>query len=302
MKKAILKINYTSWSEVNFKKGDIVTKNGKDYIVTKSSIDNIGKYITEKEVENNPDIFEELPILFWCEDYTDGSFPVKSCNNCNYAFGKGGCIGNNCKNNQYSHWQRELKGKPIYKGMKCWRVLDLGKDGAEITYDDWVGFNLNSKFFSNETNARNYYNKLVEESKPKTKWLADEFQVLNISFNCDTCSINRNKKICDEYCTDDGLENWKFIPTSSKGKIFEDEKDALLYHAKLKYPIGIKVYYNDEIYTITGIPYWFINYIVVDSDSKGKSLLQIYHPTFFWTKTVNEILKMIEIEGSKTII
>lgn len=67
----------------------------------------------------------------------------------------------------------------------------------------------------------------------KSKWLADEFQVLDIT--------DKWNELCK--------------PTSPKGKIFDDKSQALLHHAKLKYIDGIK--FKDcicgEIRTVYGV-------------------------------------------------
>ena len=52
-----------------------------------------------------------------------------------------------------------------------------------------------------------------QEIELPTKWLADEFQVLKV------CTYRKEVK---------------YEPISPKGKLFDDKKDALLYHAKLK--------------------------------------------------------------------
>ena len=125
-------------------------------------------------------------ILFYTEDFKDGSFPVKNCNNCSKYIRKG--VENKpyyiCANGEFTGlapkdkicnvfhqgWQGELKGESIRKGDKCWR-----SDISGYSYQDWTTkvvslishVNMKVKYFSNETNARNYYNKLQEENKPK---------------------------------------------------------------------------------------------------------------------------------------
>lgn len=106
------------------------------------------------------------PILFYTEDFKDGSFPVKSCSNCSHI----DCIYKFTSKEQPSNcWTNyiELKGEPIRKGDKCWKVGIF--NGTHICkYSDWNSTgDMYFKYFSDETNARNYYNKLVEESKPK---------------------------------------------------------------------------------------------------------------------------------------
>jgi hypothetical protein len=154
---------------------------------------------------------ENSKILFYTEDYADGSFPVKSCGNClhhksEYCIGSGSlkhipqCIINVDMINKYTYWQGELKGGTIYKGNKCWRVwINFGTLRPEISYDDFTckyEENANPsrevKYFSNETNARNYFAQLQEQNNPKV-----ESTVLDASKIIETFSKIVNNQIVE---------------------------------------------------------------------------------------------------------
>jgi hypothetical protein len=170
--------------------------------------------------------------------------------------------------------------------MKCWKVvsMDYNSSDIRISFEEFQGIDRNKtcKYFSNETNARNYYNKLIAERKPKTKWLADEFQVLEIN-----PTIYNNKNV---FNNGDIL-----IPTSPKGKFFDNEKDALLHHAKLKYPVGTKfkglTQPDERIFVSDGNPYWMSDVclmmcqMIILNNVKGK-----------WAEIVKEEPKTIEVE------
>lgn len=101
----------------------------------------------------------ETKPLFYTEDFKDGSFPKKSCRNCkmeNFSFATT-CPP--CSPHNLRRWQGELKGEPIYEGDECWLVF---KDNLHIGFGNWLpGSNRNkAKYFSNEDNAKSYYNKL----------------------------------------------------------------------------------------------------------------------------------------------
>jgi len=131
--------------------------------------------VTDELILSVDEYFKSQNInpIFHTADFVDGSFPIKMCDNC-YKINLHTEL---CKNNIYKKgvncniWQGELKGTPIYQEMKCWSVFLLGEDEVFIGYGEWDGqidTHIKCKYFSNETNTKNYYNELVKENKKNT--------------------------------------------------------------------------------------------------------------------------------------
>lgn len=142
-KKYRLKINYTQQSRpcLIFTKGEIISHN------------TIG--MTPEFVNANPDIFEEIKPLFWCEDFPNGTYPEKSCKGCSVDYIKERCQYNPCKG-------YKPKGQAIYEGDKCWKVGEFNTTKI-FKHSDWVGYSPKYfKYFSNEQNAREYYASLQQ--------------------------------------------------------------------------------------------------------------------------------------------
>jgi len=126
--------------------------------------------LNQDYVENNPDIFEELTPLFYTEDFKDGNFPKKSCGNCNFQKSKFECShqeNRNCTNKEY--WQGELKGEPIYEGDEFYFMhynsIKQNCPFVEFKYITTKDHNScweneEGKYFSNEKNAKIYYESL----------------------------------------------------------------------------------------------------------------------------------------------
>ena len=148
--------------KIDFKLGDISYT--KDQIVT--SKNTIYDSIIMKD---NPHMFELLKPIFYTEDFKDGSFPKESCNNCDLRPStecghQGECSTVN-SNHQYSNWQGDPQGEPIYEDEECWMIWKEGVDihaFAECFKDVYTGINTDptTKFFSDATNAIEYYNYL----------------------------------------------------------------------------------------------------------------------------------------------
>jgi len=118
--------------------------------------------------------------------------------------------------------------------------------GEKYKVDEYGEHNVYAYGFDNKYNTHNNFclfskgkwAQVVEVEKPKTKWLADEVQVLELKNECKTCRKSNND--CN-ITNHSNCAYWKSIePTSPKGKIFDNKQDALLHHAKLKYVIGTK--------------------------------------------------------------
>lgn len=109
----------------------------------------------------------ETPILFYTEDNSDGTFPVKSCRNCFSnvkLFSLKSCSNRECASLDYRYWQGDIEGNPIRKGDKCWRVYLSINNTPNIYFGEWELIKTGcSKYFSNETNARNYFNTLSQK-------------------------------------------------------------------------------------------------------------------------------------------
>jgi hypothetical protein len=122
--------------------------------------------------------------------------------------------------------------KPKFKvgdwviGWHC-KFKEYDSKAWQINYVDncYVSPNSLFEYATPINNIRLATQEEIDTAKPKSKWLADEFQVMEI-IPANHCYKN--------------LLNGTYKPTDPKGKIFDNEKDALLYHAKLKYPIGTK--------------------------------------------------------------
>lgn len=139
--------------------GDLISTNWQK---SRNDVYDCNRYFSTEQASK--DYIERLnPILFYTEDYADGSFPVKSCSNCDYNSPKSArctsCFNNNAT---LDDWQGTLKGEPIKKGDKCWlvRVLDNVSYLAYVAFDEWDIVLEDVKYFSNEYNARKYYNSL----------------------------------------------------------------------------------------------------------------------------------------------
>lgn len=122
--------------------------------------DNYAKVI--KEYEDKKDFLNQK-VLFYTEDFADGSFPVKNCNNCNMGTKKTchyDCseLNNGLHTSKHLMWQGELKGEPIKKDDKCWQVTK-----GNCLYGEWLE-DKQCKYFSNETNARNYFKQLERDT------------------------------------------------------------------------------------------------------------------------------------------
>jgi uncharacterized protein (TIGR02145 family) len=179
------------------------------------------------------DIVEEVEPkpLFYCEDFPDGSFPKKSCDNCdNKPFTSNKCTTKECTptnayENGFQNWQGELKGHPIYEGDKCWVVFMVEKYISCIIYAS-IPFKedlVKVKYFSNKDNARTYYNKLKWKDKLKFKigdvldldglpleltgidWL---YEVYNTKEGL-TIHFNNNLELCTGYKFK--VEDWAYF-------------------------------------------------------------------------------------------
>ena len=258
---------------------------------------NINKYndlnLSDKKIlrfstnQSAKDWIENNKILFYTEDFKDGSFPVKSCNNCTYN--KNGNIDMaNCHQsctNANPKWQGELKGEPIRKGDKCWYV---SKDTCQ--YKEFNGDSEIAKYFSNETNARNYYNKLVEESKPKFevgKWYVYTYGDIALYSNSDYHSgFNKEGKWINDYYPIT-TKYWQPADINTVEKLLYNE-------AKRRYPIYCKVRdltfsnieqimsYNEKGAIKDGwfgIEIWFIN-----TDGNGTKV----YDNGKWTEIIEE--------------
>lgn len=117
----------------------------KDYLIL-----SFDEYCKSQNIELNP-------ILFYTEDYKDGSLPLKGCNNCNHPT-CGINVGDidKCLNFNYKNWIGY--GEPIRKTDKCWKVGIF--NGTHVCkFDTWNGSDTNYfKYFSNEKNMKDYYN------------------------------------------------------------------------------------------------------------------------------------------------
>ena len=126
-------------------------------------VNNVAK--TLFSVETGYNTAKPKKPLFYTEDFKDGSFPSKSCRNCINSKGGYMCNNDKCLPFEFKRWEGELRGEPIYEGDKCWLISLITTD-FEKNYREWSGDSKNMfkhKYFSNEKNAKDYYNKLKEE-------------------------------------------------------------------------------------------------------------------------------------------
>lgn len=133
----------------------------------KSQVDLLNTNIKRFSTEQASKEWLDEQVLFYTEDFKDGSFQVKSCKNCtnpNSYNSDNFCNVLGCFKEE--HWKGELKGEPIRKGDSCWLVyLDNGL--PIIRNGEFLGncTKEKSKYFSNRKNAVDYYNGLVEDLK-----------------------------------------------------------------------------------------------------------------------------------------
>ena len=293
------------------------------------------KEVTKEDYDKYLDSLN--PILFYTEDFKDGSFPVKSCSNCTYN--KNGNIDmTNCHQsctNANPKWQGKLKGEPIRKGDKCWFV----ENGYEPRYDLFQGNSKEyGKYFSNETNARNYYNKLVEESKPKFevgKWYKGKTPYFNNEYIALYLNVERNPgfTLIDNVWSDH-ITTFKTDFTKWQPADMNKVKELLYNEAKRRYPIYCKVKdlcWTGRIEQImlynykgaienswNGIEIWFINInnegIKVYSNGKWAEIIEepklitenkvnIYLNDKFWVYNpqLNKIDELIMLDKFKVI-
>jgi len=129
----------------------------------------LGEVLTKKEL-----IESGIKPMFYTEDFTDGTFPKKSCINCNKApMNSDMCTTTKCHkglDGRAENWQGTLKGRAIYQNEESW-IVGYDKEGIPvIKYGCFVkGSKVNTKHFSNETNAKTYYNELKWKGKLKFK-------------------------------------------------------------------------------------------------------------------------------------
>jgi hypothetical protein len=115
------------------------------------------------------------------------------------------------------------------------------------------------------------------------------------SFTCRGRDVN--KFSCDY---------WQGITISPKGKIFDEKKEALLYHAKLKYPIGTKILsepYKDILTVITEPRWrmwncWGIKEALVAEYEQGYDIViyGIKDNIEFWAEIVEDKKQVVEVE------
>lgn len=165
------------------KKGFVVdSKDKKDnmyYIID-------GNWIVDNIIEcDTTGCWKKIEPLFYTEDFKDGSFPQKNCDNC--ALGGQVDTCNEYCGEEFYNWHdksgnTKAKGEPIYRDDNCWLVYD--QPLITIAYGPFTGVypETEGKYFSNEQNARNYYNKL--ENK-KIKIIANKlgFKIGNKIWN-----------------------------------------------------------------------------------------------------------------------
>jgi hypothetical protein len=177
--------------------------------------------------------------LFYTEDFPDGSFPKKSCNNCrHYKNISEGLKPQSCYycNDNLDNWSGKLKGQPIYKD-KCWVVFMAGKHTPYINHatilfkEDLVKV----KYFSNENNAREYYNKLKWEGRLKFK--VGNTVINQTALKPEPVTITKIDYLAECY----------FIKTSTV-IFFKDQHEWLLHNFKMnnwyKYEYGTIINYQ----------------------------------------------------------
>lgn len=200
-----------------------------------------------------PEWFKETKLLFYTEDFSDGSFPKKSCNNCNYVDslfeGKYFCDKHAakecCSNKTFSEWHGELKGQPIYEGDKCWRVWksSVTNEPMEIFGYHEPEYDIAEKtikYFSNEENAKKYFNSLHSKIEIG-KWYKKDDALM---YCFDT---NKAYGFNFSGCWRNGF--WGFDRTEGWAIASDKEvEERLLGYAKEKFPKGTMVKTVEKVY------------------------------------------------------
>lgn len=124
--------------------------------------------------------FKKLEPLGYTEDFKDGSFPEKTCDNCNWNYKNHydlPCL--TChKTKKYKNWQGELKGEPIYEGDSIYlavnfQVIQIKNISSGF---DIKALNHKEKLFSNKKNAEAYYLELDEQRIQNIPQVLEQFK------------------------------------------------------------------------------------------------------------------------------
>lgn len=156
-----LKINYHNYYG-DFEKGLILHFIDPYY---KSKCEKLSLH--EDYIRNNPDIFEEITPLSYTEDFADGSFFKKTCDNCARQGHKSIC-GKYCIEKDLHNWDPldgEILGQAIYEGDEVWFASKALLRIETIQKGDT---SADGKYFSNKQNAIEYHKSLQEKESCKT--------------------------------------------------------------------------------------------------------------------------------------
>lgn len=268
-----------------------------------------------EELKNNSEYFQKLIPLFFCEDFLDGSFPEQSCYNCNHTT----CLHNGkdnlvCKGNGRS-WQGELKGEPIYEGDKCWLVCKSKANNYYISYSDWTNITNSTfydnytewKYFSNESNAKTYYNQLKWKNKLIFKSKDKIQKKSNLKYKIEIIDIDYSKA---EYKTinENGIEGFLEFNDQDLYQLYQ-EKTPEQEANELGFKIGDKVW-NKETKEYLGTTTKFYksiteNLCYITDISKGildriTNKVAIHTPTKEDFEFITNLLNYQWISGSTT--
>lgn len=162
-------------------------------------------------------------ILFYTEDFKDGSFPKDGCKGCTRD--KEECKYIPCKG-------QINKGEPIRKGDKCWRINEIVSIcSLEACYHNWENTNTivdpTIKYFSNRKNAENYQNSLKQKDMQKVE-----------------ITIPENYQVTDTF------ENRITDNLTLKGVILEKKQAVITTKDNVNLYLGDTFYFIDETNTI----------------------------------------------------
>lgn len=211
-------------------------------------------YVLADLIENSPEFWQKLEPILYTEDFKDGSFPEKSCNNCdNRPFTSAKCIIKECApsngyDNSYANWQGQLQGEPIYEGDSIWLADSF--QVLQIKYNNQIPTDPEGKFFANKENAEIYHKSLrpkkfkeeweAKQKEPKYVIFEEEYYKVKEWTSHSYCILETGRKLPLEPFKDlvKVITETEYLKGIDKKKQFTVEKEA----NKLGFKIGDKVW------------------------------------------------------------